>query len=137
MARPLRERGIQVGVGGFHVSGVLSMLGGVDADLDRAKAMGVSLFAGEAEGRLEEVLRDAAAGTLKPLYNYMDDLPGIEGTPIPLMAVERAQRTVGGTTPASTPGAAVPTSARSAPSSTCRGASRAAARRKTSKRSCA
>ena len=42
-------------------------------DLDRAKAMGVSLFAGEAEGRLDEVLQDAAAGALKPLYNYMDD----------------------------------------------------------------
>jgi len=42
-------------------------------DLDRAKAMGVSLFAGEAEGRLDEVLLDATAGALKPLYNYMDD----------------------------------------------------------------
>ncbi|MFN3658128.1 MAG: B12-binding domain-containing radical SAM protein [Pseudolabrys sp.] len=98
LARPLRERGIQVGVGGFHVSGVLAMLNGVDPDLDRARAMGLSLFAGEAEGRLEETLRDAYAGTLKPLYNYMNDLPGIEGTPIPLMAVERAQRTAGGTT---------------------------------------
>ncbi len=98
LAKPLRARGIQVGVGGFHVSGVLAMLNGVDPDLDRAKAMGVSLFAGEAEGRLEETLRDAFTGQLKPLYNYMDDLPGIEGTPIPLMAVERAQRTAGGTT---------------------------------------
>jgi radical SAM superfamily enzyme YgiQ (UPF0313 family) len=98
LARPLRARGIQVGLGGFHVSGVLSMLNGVDADLDRAKALGLSLFAGEAEGRLDEVLHDAAAGQLKPLYNYMDDLPSIEGTPIPLMAVERAQRTAGGTT---------------------------------------
>ncbi len=60
--------------------------------------MGVSLFAGEAEGRLDEVLRDAAAGALKPLYNFMDDLPGIEGAPIPLLAVERAQRTAGGAT---------------------------------------
>jgi radical SAM superfamily enzyme YgiQ (UPF0313 family) len=98
LAKPLRERGIQVGIGGFHVSGVLSMLNGVDADLDRARALGISLFAGEAEGRLDEVLHDAAAGTLKPLYNYMHDLPGIDGTPIPLMAVERAQRTAGGTT---------------------------------------
>jgi radical SAM superfamily enzyme YgiQ (UPF0313 family) len=98
LAKPLRERGIQVGIGGFHVSGVLSMLNGVDADLDRARAMGVSLFAGEAEGRLDEVLHDAAAGALKPLYNFMHDLPGINGTPIPLMAVERAQRTAGGTT---------------------------------------
>jgi len=98
LARPLRERGILVGIGGFHVSGVLSMLGGVDSDLDRAKEMGVSLFAGEAEGRLDEVLQDAAAGALKPLYNYMDDLPSIDGTPIPLMAAERAQRTAAGTT---------------------------------------
>ena len=98
IARPLRERGIQVCVGGFHVSGVMSMLAGVDADLDRARAMGVSLFAGEAEGQLDEVLRDAAAGALKPLYNYMNDLPGIEGMPIPLMAAARARRTVGGLT---------------------------------------
>jgi len=98
LARPLRQRGIKVGIGGFHVSGVLSMLNGEDADLDRARALGCSLFAGEAEGRLDTVLIDAAANTLKPLYNFMDDLPGIDGTPIPLMAVERAQRTAGGTT---------------------------------------
>jgi radical SAM superfamily enzyme YgiQ (UPF0313 family) len=98
IAKPLRARNITVGIGGFHVSGVLSMLGGVDADLDRAKAMGLSLFAGEAEGRLEEVLTDAAAGALKPLYNFMNDLPNIQGTPIPLMALERAQRTFGGVT---------------------------------------
>jgi hypothetical protein len=75
IARPLRERGIQVGIGGFHVSGVLSMLGGKDAHLDQARAMGLSLFAGESEGRLEIVLRDAFANDLKPLYNFMDDLP--------------------------------------------------------------
>src|SRR5436305_1234618 len=95
IARPLRKRGIQVCIGGFHVSGTLSMLDGVDADLDRARAMGVSLFAGEAEGRLEEVLRDAAAGRPKPLYNFVNDLPNINGTPIPLMAADRAQRTAG------------------------------------------
>ncbi len=98
IAKPLRARGIQVGIGGFHVSGVLSMLDGVDPDLDRARALGLSLFAGEAEGRLDLVLRDAAEGALKPLYNYMDDLPGIEGTPVPLLRVERAQRTIAGTT---------------------------------------
>ena len=98
LSRPLRARGIQVAIGGFHVSGTLSMLKGKDPDLDNARAMGVSLFAGEAEGRLEEVLRDAAAGALKPLYNYMNDLPGIEGTPIPLITALRAWRTAGGVT---------------------------------------
>src|SRR5207237_600163 len=95
LARPLRARGIQVAVGGFHVSGTISMLRGVDKGLDEARAMGVSLFAGEAEGRLEEVLGDAMAGALKPLYNFMADLPNISGTPIPLITALRAWRTAG------------------------------------------
>jgi radical SAM superfamily enzyme YgiQ (UPF0313 family) len=98
LARPLRERGVQVAIGGFHVSGTISMLDGRDADLDRAKALGVTLFAGEAEGRLEQVLRDAANGTLRPVYNFMKDLPNIEGTPIPLITALRAWRTAGGVT---------------------------------------
>ena len=98
LAKPLRERGIQVVISGFHVSGTISMLHGVDADLDRARAMGVSLFAGETEGRLEEVLHDAMAGALKPLYNYMGDLPGMEGAPIPLITALRAWRTAGSVT---------------------------------------
>ena len=98
IAAPLRARGIAVGIGGFHVSGTVSMLDGRDPDLDRARSMGISLFAGEAEGRLEQVLRDAAAGTLKPLYNFINELPNLDGTPIPLLGAERAQRTAGGTT---------------------------------------
>jgi radical SAM superfamily enzyme YgiQ (UPF0313 family) len=98
IAAPLRARGITVSIGGFHVSGTISMLDGADPDLDRAKAMGVSLFAGEAEGRLEQVLQDAAAGAPKSLYNFMTDLPNLAGTPIPLMPAARAQRTAGATT---------------------------------------
>jgi hypothetical protein len=135
LAAPLRARAIKVCIGGFHVSGTISMLNGVDQDLDRAKAMGISLFAGEAEGRLDQVLQDAAAGALKPLYNYMDDLPNLEGTPIPLMAAERAQRTAGAVT-ASMPAAAVPISARFAPSSMSRDENHATARRTTLRRSC-
>ncbi len=98
LARVLRRRGIQVGIGGFHMSGVISMLGGEDVALKEAQAMGISIFAGEAEGRLDQVLRDAWAGQLKPLYNFMDDLPGIEGTPIPLLKSERVKRTAGAVT---------------------------------------
>jgi radical SAM superfamily enzyme YgiQ (UPF0313 family) len=98
LARPLRARGIAVGIGGFHVSGTVAMLDGLDADLDRARQMGISLFAGEAEGRLEEVLCDAWAGALKPRYNYMDDLPSIEGAPLPVMSADRVKRTAGSVT---------------------------------------
>jgi hypothetical protein len=95
LAKKFRDLDIQMAVGGFHVSGTMSMLGGNDVDVHRAKAMGISLFAGEAEGRLEMVLQDAYKKQLKPLYNFMADLPGIDGMPIPLISSVRAQRTAG------------------------------------------
>jgi hypothetical protein len=93
IARPLRAANVQVAIGGFHVSGVISMLNGEDADFRRAGEMGISLFAGEMEGRTDEVLADAVAGQLKPLYNFMIDLPGIEDTPVPFMPAEHVSRT--------------------------------------------
>ena len=98
IARPLRAKGIPVAIGGFHMSGVISMIGGDDAALREAQAMGLSVFAGEAEGRLEQVLRDACTGQLKPLYNFMNDLPGLEGSPLPVLERERVKRTGGATT---------------------------------------
>jgi hypothetical protein len=49
IARPLREAGIQVMIGGFHVSGCLSMLQEIPEDIRQAQALGISIFAGEAE----------------------------------------------------------------------------------------
>jgi radical SAM superfamily enzyme YgiQ (UPF0313 family) len=94
LARALMARGLKVVIGGFHVSGVISMLDGDDPDFRRARERGVSLFAGEAEGRLDEVLQDAFAGALKPLYDYMNDLPGLEGVPVPILPAHVVHRTV-------------------------------------------
>src|ERR1700744_3047111 len=49
IARPLRAAGIPVCIGGFHVAGCLSMLGGITPELKEAQDLGISLFAGEAE----------------------------------------------------------------------------------------
>ena len=95
LARPIRAAGIQVAMGGFHISGCLSMLDGSAVDLDFAREMGISLFAGEAEGQFDAFLRDAAERKLKPLYNYMNDLPGLGGTPIPFLPREFVKRTAG------------------------------------------
>jgi Radical SAM superfamily len=57
--------------------------------------MGIAMFGGEAEGRLEIMLRDAAAGQIKPLYNFMNDLPSIEGTPAPFLPKRYVMRTLG------------------------------------------
>ena len=95
IARPFRAAGIAVAMGGFHVSGCLSMLDGRAVDLDACRDMGVAIFAGEAEGRLESVIIDVAAGRLLPTYNYMKDLPGMEGMPVPFLPKRYIQRTLG------------------------------------------
>ncbi|MCA1817804.1 MAG: radical SAM protein [Acidobacteria bacterium] len=97
LARTLRARGVQVAVGGFHVSGTLAMLKERDRDVRRAEELGVSLFAGEAEGRLDGVLRDAAENRLKPLYNFMDDLPELEGAVTPFLPASLVKRAFGNT----------------------------------------
>jgi radical SAM superfamily enzyme YgiQ (UPF0313 family) len=98
IARPLREKGIKVVVGGFHVSGTMSMLKERDAYVQKALDMGVSIFSGEAEGRLGQVLIDATNDKLKPIYNYLDDLPDIDNVAMPLLPAERVHLTAGSTT---------------------------------------
>jgi radical SAM superfamily enzyme YgiQ (UPF0313 family) len=95
IARPLRASGIQVCLGGFHVSGCLSMLPGITPELQEAMNLGISLFAGEAEEHFDELLRDAWHDSLKPLYNYMAQLPALEGAPIPILPPTRIKRTAG------------------------------------------
>ena len=98
IARPLRAAGVQVCIGGFHVSGCLSMLPEIPPELQDAMNLGISLFAGEAEGRFEDVLKDAWKRELKPLYNYMADLPSLDGVPMPILPATRVKRTGGNIT---------------------------------------
>jgi len=99
LTRAFRKLGVTVGIGGFHVSGTLAMLPKIDTEVQKALDLGAFVFAGEAEeGRLEEVLRDAHADRLKPIYNYMADLPGIEEVPIPHLPPEVVKRTFGANT---------------------------------------
>jgi hypothetical protein len=84
LAQPFLKAGLQVALGGFHVAGCLSMLKEQPPEITAAMAQGIKMFAGEAEeGRLDQVLVDAWNGTLKPLYNFIEDLPGLEGAPTP------------------------------------------------------
>jgi len=83
IGRAFREADIPVVIGGFHVSGTLAMVPELPADLQEALDLGITLFAGEAEGRLEGLFQDAYARTLKPIYNYLGELPDLAGQPIP------------------------------------------------------
>src|SRR5690349_4769618 len=96
LARPFLDAGLPVCIGGFHVSGCLAMLAEVPSELREAQALGISFFAGEAEeGRLDEVLRDAWNGALKPLYDRMNDLPALDDEPVPILAEKHIRRTAG------------------------------------------
>ena len=95
IAGEFRRAGVAVAIGGFHVSGCLSMLDGRAVGLDACRDLGISIFAGEAEGRLEAVLQDAAAGRLAPIYNFMNDLPAMQGTAVPFLPKQYVERTLG------------------------------------------
>jgi radical SAM superfamily enzyme YgiQ (UPF0313 family) len=93
IARSFRDSGIPVVIGGFHVSGCLAMLKDLPPDILEARDLGISLFAGEGElGRVDEILRDAYNNTLQSIYNYMDDLPSLEGVTRPYLPPDVCRR---------------------------------------------
>ena len=95
IARQFRAMDLPVCIGGFHVSGCLSMLSELTPELQEALDLGCSLFAGEAEGHLEGLLRDAWAQRLSPIYNHLDSLPGPESEPGPYLPAKFVRRTAG------------------------------------------
>jgi hypothetical protein len=80
LARPFLKAGLPVCLGGFHVSGCLAMLPEMPSELREAQ---------------DEVLRDAWNGSLKPLYDRMNDLPTLENEPVPILAEKHIRRTAG------------------------------------------
>jgi hypothetical protein len=95
LGRLFRAAGVPVVMGGFHVSGCLSMLPEITPDLQEALDLGITLFAGEAETRMADLLRDIDQQQLKPIYNFLADLPALEGAPIPLLPKKLSSRVVG------------------------------------------
>lgn len=98
LGREFKALGVPVCIGGFHVSGIVSMLKEMPPDIVQAQALGLSLFAGEVEGegRIDQVLRDGYGGTLAPLYDYIHDQPNLAGAPLPLTDARELRRMVYG-----------------------------------------
>jgi hypothetical protein len=95
IARQFRAADIPVVIGGFHVSGCLSMLPDLPEGLKEALALGVTLFAGEGEGRMAGLIRDIDAGRAAPVYNYLDDLPDMEAAVLPVLPRDVVTRVAG------------------------------------------
>lgn len=93
LARPFLDAGWPVALGGFHVSGCLSMLETLPDDIVEAQQAGISMFAGEAEERrFDEVLLDAYYGRLKPVYNHLENMPDMRNQPLPFLPKEQVER---------------------------------------------
>jgi radical SAM superfamily enzyme YgiQ (UPF0313 family) len=95
LGRRFRAAGVTVVIGGFHVSGCLSMLKELPPDLQEALDLGMTLFAGEGEDRMAALLRDIDGGTLKPIYNYLADMPDLEAATVPILPARTVARVAG------------------------------------------
>ncbi|WP_420340515.1 B12-binding domain-containing radical SAM protein [Roseibium sp.] len=96
LAREFMREGLPTAIGGFHVSGCISMLDEMPEEMVALQEEGVCYFAGEAEERrLDQVFRDAFNDDLKLLYNFMEDLPSLEGEPTPILPTKHIQFTAG------------------------------------------
>jgi len=95
LARQFRKQGIRVAIGGFHVSGVISMLPDLTPELREALDLGVVLYAGEAEGRMGDFLRDMASGQATGIYNHLKDSPSMEAATFPILPREVVTRVAG------------------------------------------
>ncbi|HVN89413.1 MAG TPA: radical SAM protein [Candidatus Binataceae bacterium] len=95
LARLFIAAGIKVVIGGFHVSGCASMLPEMPPELKEAREMGIILFAGEGEGRFDELIRAINEGREAPSYNFLADLPGLESQPLPYLLQGHVKRYIG------------------------------------------
>jgi len=95
LARQFRAAGVPVVIGGFHVSGCISMLPELPPDLKEALDLGVTLFAGEGEGRMAALLRDIRDGAAKPIYNFLSDMPEMAKATLPILPTRIVERVAG------------------------------------------
>lgn len=94
LALALREDGVTVLIGGFHVSGSLAMLSEPPPELRRLLEAGVTLVAGEVEGRWESLLREALDDRLQPRYNFLREPPPLTEAPMPHLSRRYLRRFV-------------------------------------------
>jgi radical SAM superfamily enzyme YgiQ (UPF0313 family) len=83
LAREFRKAGLTVMIGGFHVSGTLALRPDIPPDIQELLDAGVTVVKGEVEETWGELLRDAAAGRLHPLYDFLNRKPDLYERPLP------------------------------------------------------
>ncbi len=85
LARRFRAAGLQVLIGGFHVSGTLALFDHITPEIQALLDLGVTVVKGEVEGRWTDILRDAMEDRLQPMYDFLKDLPDLYEKPMPMI----------------------------------------------------
>jgi radical SAM superfamily enzyme YgiQ (UPF0313 family) len=85
LARRLRRMGLEVLIGGFHVSGANALVDGIAPELREMMDLGVHLFRGEADDCWGELLRQVLDGTLPRLVDRLADRPDLCDKPVPVV----------------------------------------------------
>lgn len=94
LARTFRGAGLTVLIGGFHVSGYLALLKEIPEDIQSLMDDGVTIVKGEVEETWGALLLDAINGTLKPLYDFIDQKPDLYEKPIPMIKTQYLRKFV-------------------------------------------
>jgi radical SAM superfamily enzyme YgiQ (UPF0313 family) len=84
LAKTFRAAGLTVILGGFHVSGYLSMISEIPPDIQELLDLGVHIVKGEVEESWPRILEEAIDGTLAPLSDFTNDRPDLFNAPIPV-----------------------------------------------------
>lgn len=85
LALEFRRAGLDVLLGGFHVGGVRATLPELPREVRELVEAGVTVVAGEVEGRWETILRDALHGRLNPVYDFLSEPADLSDAPLPQM----------------------------------------------------
>ena len=92
LASKFLPHGISVMIGGFHVSGMLSMIGLTD-ELKASIAKGITLVAGEVEGgRLPMIVEEVIKSRAEPIYNFLDCRPSLADVPTPHVSTDEFEK---------------------------------------------
>ena len=83
LAKDFRKAGVDVMIGGFHVSGIISLFKTPTPEIQELLDLGVTIVCGEVEDTWKNLLVDSYQGKLQGFYNYLDHKPDMRFQPIP------------------------------------------------------
>ena len=71
LAKEFRSLGLDVLIGGFHVSGSIAFSSNIPSKIQELIDLGVTVMAGEVEEHWAGILEDAARNRLRSFYNFL------------------------------------------------------------------